>query len=346
MMKGTRANGTRNQHFLTQGEQRLNALNPQAEAGNLRIYSFTVDDRDNYKLVLEQARGRSIGKNLSLFDLFSFDVLEDGKLRHNFETLFHRYEGYIETRTETLLAKLNVNNSDIKSEIIDLFAAKLLNFVRNPFCIQKVLNSFPNLTGYFPTDPALLADYQSIVTGKKPHQAHLCHKLGISDEQYIEWLRLLFMLLTPLADGYPNFFDQIIKNLLEDRRKHIAAFICEYDMPGCLLSDRGYSQPIEEGAHTGFSFNLCGTAFVHYFITDPAMLLQGKAHPQFLENALAAREQLMPPQINVTFLRNNFDMLARYNRRVVEQCHERVFCATKESLVLSEPRFPQPGTPI
>ncbi len=88
-----------------------------------------------------------------------------------------------------------------------------------------------------------------------------------------------------------------------------------------------------------FSFNLCSNAFVHYFISDPAVLLQGKAHPEFLANALANRERLLPAQILVTPVHNNFDMLARYNRRVVEQCHEHVYCAVKDGLVLEEPRF-------
>ena len=47
------ANDTRNQHFLTRGEQQLNALNPQADPGNQRIYSFQVVDRENYTLALE-----------------------------------------------------------------------------------------------------------------------------------------------------------------------------------------------------------------------------------------------------------------------------------------------------
>jgi hypothetical protein len=68
-------NDARNQHFLTQGEQRLNALNPQADPSNLRIYSFTVIDRDNYTLALENPNGRSIGSNLSLFDVFSLTCL-------------------------------------------------------------------------------------------------------------------------------------------------------------------------------------------------------------------------------------------------------------------------------
>ena len=242
-----RANETRNQHFLTQGEQRLNALNLQANPSNMRIYSFTITDRENYILALENQNGRPIRSNLSLLDLFSFDVSSDSRLWLNFESVFHRYEVYIEAYTKSLLAKLNTHSSDIKAEIIDLFAAKLLNFVRNPFCIVKVLNSFPGIASHDPTDPALLADYRRIVTGRKPHQAHLCTQLGISDAQYIEWLRLLFMLLVPMAEGRPNFFEEMIKGLLENRKVHVAALVCEYDSAGCLLSDRGFSQPIENG---------------------------------------------------------------------------------------------------
>jgi hypothetical protein len=330
-------NDTCNQHFVTQGEQRLNAMNPQADPRNQRIYSFEVVDRENYTLALESPNGRPIGSNLSLFDLFSFDIPGDSRLRLNFESLFHKYEGYIEAHTRSLLVKLNTGGGDIKAEIIDLFAAKLLNFVRNPFSIVKVLNSFPGLASYDPTDPALLADYRRIVSGKKPHQAHLCTQLGISDAQYVEWLRLLFMLLAPMAKGRPNFFEEMIKGLLENRKMHVAAFVCEYDGARCLLSDRGFSQPIEDGPHMAFSFNLCATAFVDFIFADPATLLQGKASPEFIAQAIASWERLPEKQIKVTFLRNNMDMLARYNRRVVEQCHERVYCSAKDGLILQNP---------
>jgi hypothetical protein len=173
------------------------------------------------------------------------------------------------------------------------------------------------------------------VSGRKPHQAHLCAQLGISDAQYIEWLRLLFMLLVPMADGRSNFFEEMIKGLLEDRKMHVAAFVCEYDSACCLLSDRGFSQPIENGPHIAFSFNLCATAFVDYCFFDPITLLQGKASPEFLMHALALHESLSEKQINVTFLRNNLAMLARYNRRVVEQCYQRVYCSVKDGLVLT-----------
>ena len=332
-------NDTRNQHFLTRAEQKLNAMNPQAAARALRIYSFEVVNRENYTLVLESQNGRLIGSNLSLFDLFSFDVPGGSRLRLNFESLFHKYEAHIVAHTKSLLAKLNAHSDDIKIEIIDLFAAKLLNFVRNPFSIVKVLNSFPGVASYDPTDAALLADYRRIVSGRKPHQAHLCAHLGISDAQYVEWLRLLFMLLVPMAKGRPNFFEEVIKGLLENRKMHVAAFVCEYDSARCLLSDRGFSQPIEAGPHMAFSFNLCATAFVDYIFADPATLVQGNASPEFIAQAIASWERLPKKQINVTFLRNNLGMLARHNRLVIEQCYKRVYCSVKDGLVLSEPRF-------
>lgn len=329
------ANDTRNQHFLPRVEQKLNALNPDADARNLKIYSFLVADRDNYVLSLENPRGRSIDNNLSIFDLFSFDVSRSGNLRLNFESLFHKYETYVEVHTKELLAKLNRGDHDIKTEIIDLFAAKLLNFVRNPFSIAKVLNSFPTLASYDPTNPSLLSDYRRVVGGRKPHQAHLCTELGISDKQYVEWLRLLFMLLVPMVPDSSNFFEQMVKNLLENRRTHVGAFVFEYDDGRCLLSDRGFSQPIADGPNMmSFSFNLSANAFVDYAFVDPATLLQGKADPEFIAYAIGEWERLPEKQVNVTFQRNNLEVLARFNRRTIEQCYRRVYCSTKDGLIL------------
>ena len=83
-----------------------------------------------------------------------------------------------------------------------------------------------------------------------------------------------------------------------------------------------------------FSFNLCATAFVDYCFFDPTTLLKGKASPEFRAQVLSLHESLSEKQINVTFLRNNLDMLARYNRRVVEECYQRVYCSAKDGLVL------------
>ena len=171
------------------------------------------------------------------------------------------------------------------------------------------------------------------MSGRKPQQDRLCAELGISDTQYVEWLRLLFMLLTPMMNGRPNFFEEMIRTLLEDRKSHVAAFVFEYDRERCLLSDRGVSQPIEDGPHMAFSFNLCGNAFIDYIFANPATLIQSQAPPEFITHVLAERERLMPAHINVTFRRNDLASLARFNRRAVEQCYRRVYCSERDGLI-------------
>jgi hypothetical protein len=329
-----RGSETRNQHFVPQVEQKLNAINPGSVSGRFRIYSFRIVDRDAYRIALENPRGHAIASTLSMLDLFSFDVPGGGRIRMNLEALFHKYEENIETHTRSLLEKLAKSSADIKAEIIDLFAAKLLNFVRNPFCIEKVLNSFPGVGAYEPTDPELLATYRLIFTGRKPHQAHLCQQLGISHETYAAWLRLLFILLVQTGDDRPNLFEGMIKALFEARDTQAIAFVWVYDQDHCLLSDRSFCQPIPDGPHMAMSFNLCSTAFVDYIFADAATLVQGRPSSECVMNALAAWRRRPEATINVTLTKNNRENLARYNRRVIEQCRERVYCAAKTGLVL------------
>ena len=330
-----RGNETRNQHFVPQVEQKLNASNPDSTSGKFRIYSFRITDREAYRIELEAPRGRAIASALSMLDLFSFDVPGGGPLRMNLEALFHKYEANVAIHTKDLLEKLAAGSADIKTELIDLFTAKLLNFVRNPFCIQKVLNSFPGVGLYEPTDPELLAVYRLIINGQKPHQAHLCRQLDVSQETYVEWLRLIFVLLMQTGDVRPNLFEGMIKGLFEARDTQAAAFVWTYDQDVCLLSDRSYCQPIPDSPHMAMSFNLCATAFVDYIFADAASLVEGRAAPTFVAHALAAWRQRPQATINVTVTKNNQPMLARYNRRVVEQARERVYCAAKTGIVLT-----------
>jgi hypothetical protein len=330
-----RGNETRNQHFVPQVEQKLNASNPDSTSGKFRIYSFRITDREAYRIELEAPRGRAIASALSMLDLFSFDVPGGGPLRMNLEALFHKYEANVAIHTKDLLEKLAAGSADIKTELIDMFTAKLLNFVRNPFCIQKVLNSFPGVGLYEPTDPELLAVYRLIINGQKPHQAHLCRQLDVSRETYVERLRLIFVLLMQTGDVRPNLFEGMIKGLFEARDTQAAAFVWTYDQDVCLLSDRSYCQPIPDGPHMAMSFNLCATAFVDYIFADAATLVEGRAAPAFVAHALAAWRQRPQATINVTVTKNNQPMLARYNRRVVEQARERVYCAAKAGIVLT-----------
>ena len=82
---------TKNQHFVSQVEQRFNALNPAALPENQRIYEFEIVDRDEHQVRLVTLKGRRISNSLSMFDLFSFDVADSG-VRANLERVFGNYE--------------------------------------------------------------------------------------------------------------------------------------------------------------------------------------------------------------------------------------------------------------
>lgn len=201
---------TKNQHFLSQTEQRLNSLNPDVDVKSQRFYEFELIDREDYKVSLRSPKGVVIGKTLSLYDLFSFDVLKDSD-RYNFEALFTRYEPNTKKVTGELIRKLGIPGSNIAPEIVNIFAIKFLNFVRNPFSVKKILNTFPAVSAVQPTDPIHLANFNRVLIGRKPQQRYLCGKLGIFEVEYISWLAVLFVLLTPLAKDNSNFLNNMVE---------------------------------------------------------------------------------------------------------------------------------------
>ncbi len=236
---------TRNQHFVSQVEQRLNAINPHARDENKKIYSFKLIDRESYKLALDKGRGCKITGTLSLIDIFSFDVLEKDSGRYNFEKLFLRYESDIKTNTESLISKLTVNQADMKSEILNIFVSKFINFVRNPYSIKKVLNTFPYLRSFKPVEPIHSENFERGLNGRKPHQEYLCRELEITDEDYKNWLATIFMLLTPFDEERQVLLEHVIKNMYENPETFITVMIHTYADKTCLLSDRGYSNIVD-----------------------------------------------------------------------------------------------------
>jgi hypothetical protein len=133
------------------------------------------------------------------------------------------------------------------------------------------------------------------------------------------------MLLVRPKDGYPNIFEGVIKSAMENSNTHVSVFIHQYDLHSCLLSDRGFSQPRSDGTHMAFSFNLCANAFVDYVFTNLDTFVAGRLPEQSLNRI----KEFQRARLHVTPLKNRMDTLTRYNRRVIEQCHRRVYCSTK-----------------
>ncbi|MND33320.1 hypothetical protein D3C81_858070 [compost metagenome] len=80
-------NLTRNQHFISQSEQRSNCIDDCRPKDKQRIYKFEIADRENSVVRLTNTAGVKIKKNLSFDDLFSFDV-KSSSIRRNLEHFF------------------------------------------------------------------------------------------------------------------------------------------------------------------------------------------------------------------------------------------------------------------
>ncbi len=213
---------------------------------------------------MSEPKSRPIGGNLKIDDLFSFDVEPKAKLRENFEELFQQYENTVSTLTQCLLEKAAAKSSDVVAELVDLFVAKLMNFARNPYCVPKMLNTFPAFKCMRPTDPEQNRLLEKVLTGRKPHQKYVCKQLGLSEVQYREWLATLFMLLADFQQGQPNFLGQAVAGLFNSTETSACAMVSTYTTEKVLLSDRAMTSSLENASGSGFDFNLSDSAFVRY----------------------------------------------------------------------------------
>lgn len=316
---------TKNQHFIPQVEQRLNSLNPWAKEQKQRIYSFSLCDRETHIIRLDSEKGFKISNTLSLNDVFSFEVIENGASRYNFERLFSQYEATILKNTKSLISKLDNPGADIKSEIVNLYISKFLNFVRNPFSIKKVINTFPGLSNIHPTDPDHYRNFERVLNGRKPHQKYICDLINVSEDDYCTWLSIIFLLLSSLKEGEQNFLEQIVKSLYDNRETFIMVLVYTYNEKTCLLSDRGFSTPLPEGGHMAWDFNLCSHAFIRYMFGEIDLLA-----PENVTKEMVERFKERPKSIDVYRFHNDLGSLAQYNRNVVYQCYKNVFNSSVE----------------
>ena len=314
---------TRKQHFLSQVEQRFNSINPNADTDNQRIYSFSSKNYDSYIVTMDYEKGVNISNNLQFLHLFSFDVLEDSTYRNNFENLFESYESSIRDNANSLVTKLGGCESDIQSEIINIFRSKILNSIRNPYSIEKNLNTFSDIKGLYPTDDVHRKNFNRVLEGQNPQQNYICKILGITEKDYRDWLAVLFILLNPMEEERINFLDKVIIRLFENPNLYTRVCIYTYDEKSCLLSDRGFNL-YEEDNNVIWEFNLCSSTFVSYCFTDIDSLDLN------IEGEVLSFLKIKPKEISLIIQNNDLRALEKYNKRTVSFCHENVFGASKE----------------
>lgn len=327
-------NQTRNQHYVSQVEQKLNSINPSLNREKRRIFEFEILDRQQNSFKLTDKSGVRIEKNLSIRDLYTFDILNDS-IRTNFENFFKKFEDRVESLTSNLQKKLESKEDINEQEIIDLVNAKFLNFLRNPFSIKKVLNSFYPLQKFIPADENLLREFRKISANNIHINSEYLDKLDVSIEQYLNWLRTIFIALTVEMQG-KSIAECLVEKLFDPLSNVIVLVLNIYDSQTCLLSDRGYVDygALYENKSFAMGFNLNKNMFLTVVIKNNSLdefineypdlkpkleYLKEKGQSQFLQNG-----------INLTVFNNNFELLKAYNSNVMFQCKNNFYAATHD----------------
>jgi len=178
-----------------------------------------------------------------------------------------------------------------------------------------------------PLDENLIKIFNKVETGNRPQQKWLCAQLGVTEEEYTDWLKTLFILLMRPDENQPNLLEQMVKSMYEADSHIINVFVFYYDENfverSILLSDRGFSIPAPDDEVMAYNFNLSSQAFITYAFqnVDNAAPV---GTPQKIIDAYKSTKN----SVSVRMEKNNLDALSVYNRHVVYQAFEHVYCSS------------------
>lgn len=325
-------NSTKNQHFISQVEQKQNSINPLVERNKRRIFEFEILNREQYFFKLTNEDGVKIEKNLSINDLYTFDILNDST-RINFENFFNKFENKIEKLTNNLQQKIKSKECISEQEIIDLVSAKFLNFLRNPFSIKKILNSFYPLQNFIPADESLLIEFRKINSNNIYIHPEQLNKLDVSIEQYLNWLRTIFIAVT-VDIGGKSIAEFLVERLFDPESNVILLVLNIYDSQTCLLSDRGYVDygALYENKPFAMGFNLNKNMFLTVVIKnnslDEFINEYPDIKPQLDPLKAKGQSKFIQSGIDLNVFYNNVEFLQAYNSNVMFQCQKNFYGST------------------
>lgn len=319
-------NLTRNQHFISQTEQRSNCIDESRPKEKQRIYKFEIADRENNVVRLTNTEGVKIKKNLSFDDLFSFDV-KSSRLRKNLEDFFQKFEMDLASTTDLLISESKANSgSDVlKGAAERVFKAKFMGWVRNPYLIAQTIDMHKRLVGMHPTDPLLLAHFSDIRAGTKPHLAGVCAEFGVTSEQYFQWLEILFMALMNPPGATKSILESSVEEIFESKGKMCHLIVATFDdIPGCrvALPDTGYLQGTNDPNHNMFLFNLSRSALASFNVVDLSKQTLVKIPPR-----MRGQEASFNIKFSAQHHHNDMRLLKVFNGLAAYQAHSHIFCA-------------------
>lgn len=321
-------NPTKNQHFVSQAEQRSNCIDESVPNNKKRIYKFSIVDREEHTIQSIRESGVKIERNLSFSDLFSFEV-KDGPLRKNLESFFQKYETDLEINSRALVleARRNAGASIVTGLAARFLKAKLMGVVRNPYCIDRTLTLFQGLGGYVPTDAQQLSVFESVLKGSKPHSEKVCAEFGISPQQYLDWLSIIYLALVVPPGSSLSVLESIVDSLIASPGMMCHLIVATFDdIEGCrvVLPDTGYLQGTEDPHHSIFMFNVNKNAYAAFSFIN---LNEQTLVP--VPEGLRDRINTYGISFSYQYHHNAFKLLGVFNALAVYQSIKHVFCADK-----------------
>lgn len=315
----------RNHHFISQAEQRLNAIDKTVKKKNQRIFKFEVLCRETPSLRAGPPSGVRIEDNLARLDLYALSVLDGGQ-QYNLEDAFGQYENDSSSVVRSIFEKLDSSCTEtLGEEIRRLYALKLLNMIRNPYTIKTTLKMFSELNGAVPADEKLRAQFESFRGASRPQIVKTCTEFDISEDEYIAWLNILYLVMLQPVQGKMNLLEALMNRLFSNPDAIKSFTVHRYtDLvkdKGILLCDQMIDLDRGEGVKQQM-FNLDSSSFV------VVLLIEAKKQ-EFLPlgpdlQAVNLRQNYL---IHVEEEVNNMAMLGAFNRHCVYLANSSVFCA-------------------
>jgi hypothetical protein len=252
-------NPTWNQHYISQAEQRGNAI-----PGTSSIFEFCIESRD--PAMLMSPNRVSIRNNLSFEDLFTF-AYDGQSLRKNLEDVFGRYENEMGTHASQILSAVRSRQAPPAASVCGLFAAKFMNFLRNPYCVTKALNTIGSASAYRPTDPELASVYDQVKAQSAGRREVVCERFSLAESEYDHWLSALFMMLVKIPQANATLLEQTVIRIFSSSFVLMSVFVYDSGAPhACLLSDRGFNEPRRDEGMFSLEFNIASTAFIRFMV--------------------------------------------------------------------------------
>jgi hypothetical protein len=256
-------NKTRNQHYVSQAEQKLNSSNRQ------NIYQFEVHNKDSDLediFLKRKDPSRNVEKNLALKHLYTFEKLTSG-LFLNLELIFKEYEDEITNSSNKIIAQLQENCLDITDDYVKLYKVKLMNIFRNPFNINFTLECLSPLefAQFLDSDENEMLNRIGLA---EPDQKIL-NFLEVDIATYRQWLKILFALLVT-SEKKESLLDIFLVHQKNNIKSNLIIAVIISDEPNhCLLSDRGFTN-FSVDHEFFFSFSLDANHIISFSSHDIA----------------------------------------------------------------------------